>query len=346
MVTSMLPARPTVAAIVPCLNEAKFIGHFLDSILAMDIDPELLTVWVVDGMSTDGTREILTDYARGDSRVRMLDNPRRTTACALNIGLRSSRSDVVVRFDVHAEYPPNYISHLVSLLQRHRVDNVGAVRITATGSTARENAIASLISSPFASGGAPWRSRPSKLSEVESVYCGCFPREVFDRVGFFDESMIRIEDREFNARIRQKGGRILLDPALTCTYYPRTHIRTYLKWTFSGPFRIFYSRRLTDTPLVSARNLAPAAFILYHLLLPIGFWLIGWPAFLPLAAYVLTAIWAACSEAMLYRRWTVAVLLPPLFYMTHLLYGVGSIWGWLRSLLPIAPPRPEGKFSH
>jgi glycosyltransferase involved in cell wall biosynthesis len=341
-----LPAIPTVAVIVPCLNEAAFIGAFLDRVLRMDYDPARLTVWVVDGMSTDGTQELLASRAAAESRLRVLKNPRRTTACALNLAIRASQSDVVVRLDVHADYPSNYVSHLVSLLQRTGADNVGALRLTASGHTAWANVFASLVSAPFASGGARWRSRADRLVEVQSVYCGCYPRAVFDRIGLFDEAMIRIEDREFNSRLRQAGGRILLDPTLTCTYYPRTQLGPYLKWTFSGPFRIFYSRRLTSTPLVSLRNLPPLAFVVYHLALPVMFAWVGWVAFLPLAAYFLAAIGAAAQEVVMHRRAAVLFLLPPLFYVTHLLYGVGGLWGWLRSLLPMKPPTAEGKFSH
>ncbi|MGD0993272.1 MAG: glycosyltransferase [Gemmatimonadales bacterium] len=335
-----------MAAIVPCLNEAGFMRGFLNQVFAMDYDPARFSVWVVDGMSTDGTRAILLDYARREPRLHVLDNPGRTTAIALNIGLRASRSDVVMRLDVHADYPTNYASHLVSLLRTHRADNVGALRLTASGSTAWENAFASLVSAPFAHGGAPWRARPSRLLEVESVYCGCFPRSVFERVGAFDESMIRIEDREFNARLRSRGGRILLDPTLACTYHTRSKLGPYLRWTFSGPFRLFYSRRLTRTPLVRPRNYAPVLFVLYHLGLPVGAWMFGVVAFIPLVAYVALALIASGLEARAHRRAAVLFLLPPLFYITHLVYGAGSLWGWLRALAPGVPPQPEGRFEH
>ena len=341
-----MPALPTVAAIVPCLNENAFIGQFLHSILKMDYEPERLSIWVVDGMSTDGTREILATWAAREPRLHVLDNPRHTTACALNLALRASRSDVVVRLDVHADYPRHYISHLVALLQQHGADNVGALRLTAPGNTAWGNAFASLVSAPFGNGGAAWRSHPHGLCEVESVFCGCYPRAVFDRIGYFDESMIRIEDREFNARLRQAGGRILLDPTVTCVYHPRTQLRSYLRWIFSGPFRVFYSRRLTRTRLFGARNLVPAAFVLYHLVLPVAIWLIGWIAVFPLIVYALLAVVASIGEARLHRRWVMLLLLPPLFYLTHWSYGVGSLWGILRSILPMPAPSPEGKFAH
>jgi cellulose synthase/poly-beta-1,6-N-acetylglucosamine synthase-like glycosyltransferase len=346
MILTSLPEKPTVAAIVPCRDEAGFIGPFIDQILAMDYDPSRLSIWVADGMSTDGTRQTLEARARAEPRLHFLDNPRRTTACALNIALRASLTDIVVRLDVHARYPGNYVSRLVSLLQTHKVDNVGAVRITDPGQSAWSNTIASLVSAPFANGGAPWRSRPDKLVEVESVFCGCYRRDVFDRIGMFDESMIRIEDREFNSRLRQTGGRVLLDPGLTCTYFPRTRLVPYLKWTFSGPYRLFYSRCLTKTPLVNGRNLVPLGFVLYNLALPVACRFLGWPALVPMAAYAALDVAASAREACHHRRFSVFFLLLPFFYLTHLLYGIGSLWGWLRSLLPLPPPKPEGKFSH
>lgn len=343
---STLPDAPTVAVIVPCLNEAPFIEGFVRRTLAMDYPADKLSLWIADGMSTDGTREILVDYAKREPRLHVLDNPRRTTACALNIALKASTSDVVVRLDVHAEYPHHYISHLVALLRSRGADNAGALRHTARGKTAWEHTCASMISAPFANGGAPWRSSPTCVQEVESVFCGCFPRSVFTKLGLFDERMIRIEDREFNSRIRAAGGKILLDPSLACIYFPRTQLGPYLRWTFSGPFRLFYSRRLTRTPLVRARNLGPLAFFVYHLALPIGANLVGPIALLPLIIYALLA--GACSvvEAIRHKHPAVLLMLPPMLYVSHLLYGAGAAWGWLRSLLPLPPPRPEGKFSH
>jgi cellulose synthase/poly-beta-1,6-N-acetylglucosamine synthase-like glycosyltransferase len=337
---------PTVAIIVPCLNEAKFIANFVSQVLALDYPPELSSVYVVDGTSTDGTREILGRLAASEPRLHVLDNPARTTACALNRALRASQSEVVLRLDVHADYPRNYLRHLVELLQGTQAANVGALRITAAGSSLREQLFSSLISSPFANGGAPWRSRPRGVTEVESVYCGCYPRRIFEQVGLFDEKMIRIEDREFNARVRAAGGRILLDPSLTCTYHPRTRLGPYIKWTFSGPFRLFYSRCLTTTRLVHLRNYVPLCFAIYHVLLPVGWWMAGYWALAPLACYLVAATGAAMQEARLHHRVAVVLPLVSLFYLTHIVYGLGGLWGALRSLLPLPPPRPENKFAH
>lgn len=341
-----LPDHPAVAIVVPCLNEVKFVESFVRQVLAMDCDPARTTLFVVDGMSTDGTREILFRLASGEPRLRVLDNPHRTTARALNCALRVAQADVIVRLDVHAEYPKHYLTHLVGLLQRTGADNVGALRLTAPGRTLRENAFAALVSAPFANGGAPWRARPEGLQDVESVYCGCYPRRVFDAIGLFDESMIRIEDREFNSRLRAAGGRILLDPSLTCIYHARTRLGHYLRWTFSGPFRLFYSRRLTTTPLVRPRNYAPLLFAVYHLCLPPAVIYGGMAALTPLGVYGLVAIGAAVGEARVYRRPALALLLLPLFYLTHVVYGLGGLWGCVRALLPLPAPRPEGKFSH
>ena len=337
---------PTVAIIVPCLNEAKFIKNFVTQVLALDYPPDRCTLFVVDGMSTDGTREILGLLATDEPRLHMLDNPARTTACALNRALQASQSDIVLRLDVHADYPREYLRHLVDLLQRTGAANAGALRLTNPGTTLREQVFASLISAPFANGGAPWRARPRGVMEVESVYCGCYPRWVFKRIGMFNEQMIRIEDREFNARLRAAGGKILLDPSLTCTYHPRTQLFSYVKWTFSGPFRLFYSRRLSTARLLHLRNYVPLGFVVYHLTLPALLLKTGWWPLSPLAIYTLLALGASVTEARLHRRATLILPLITLFYLTHLIYGLGSLWGLLRSLLPLPPPPPEGKFSH
>ena len=117
---------PTVAIIVPCLNEAKFIKNFVKQVLALDYPPDRCTLFVVDGMSTDGTREILGLLASDEPRLHMLDNPARTTACALNRALQASQSDIVLRLDVHADYPREYLRHLVDLLQRTGAKRRGA----------------------------------------------------------------------------------------------------------------------------------------------------------------------------------------------------------------------------
>jgi len=327
-VRAKLDTMPTVAVIVPCLNEFRYIRAFMENLLSSDYAPEKMLIVIVDGMSTDGTREILTEYLARDPRIRLLDNPRRITGAAVNIGIRESVSEVVVRLDVRAKYPPNYISHLVRVLIEQRADNVGAVRVTDGGHTAWSTAIASLVSHPFAAGDSEWRTGAGALKRAASVYCGCFRRQVFELVGLFDERVVRCEDREFNQRLQSAGGLILLDPSIRCVYTPRQHFLDYCRWTFRGALHLFYWSLETRTPMLRWRNFIPLSFLLYHAV-PILLRGTQWfgVSLLPLVAYWALNIIFATSEARRSRCWKVAPLLVGGFYVTHMLYGAGSITG-------------------
>jgi len=324
------PWPPTVAVIVPCRNERAQIARFLDEVLASDYDHARMKILVADGMSDDGTREILFDYQRRHSIIRVLDNPLRTTARALNIAIRRSNSKVVFRLDVRANYPRDYISRLVRALIEHNADNVGGLRLTQAGANAWSRAVASLVSHRFAVGDAHWRSGSRQPKKVDTVYCGCYRRSVFARVGLFDERMIRIEDREFNFRLAAAGGIILLDPSVRCTYIPRRDLLAYCAWTFSGPYRVFLSRIYTSTPLTSWRNYVPALFLLYHGIPVIAYF--AAPRLFPLSLLPIAIYWAlnaicSVSEAARYRSWPVAPMLMGGFFLTHVIYGAASIVG-------------------
>ncbi|PYP29448.1 MAG: hypothetical protein DMD55_01410, partial [Gemmatimonadetes bacterium] len=144
-----------VSVIVPCRNEERYIARCLDSILASDYPRERLEVLVVDGQSDDRTRAILDDYVSRQPIIRVLDNPRRIQPVALNIGIRASRGEILLRMDAHVVYPPNYISELVAALERTGADSVGGVLITVPGNqTPIGRAIAIAMSHPFGVGNA------------------------------------------------------------------------------------------------------------------------------------------------------------------------------------------------
>ena len=125
----------TVSIIIPCRNEEKYIGRCLDSLLANDYPREVLEVVVVDGMSTDRTREIVDKYCQEYPFIKMIDNPWHIKPKALNIGIKSTKSDVVMRIDAHAVYARNYISKLVHGLFQYNADNIGGILKTSSGNT-------------------------------------------------------------------------------------------------------------------------------------------------------------------------------------------------------------------
>lgn len=323
MTTRTAPVA-TVSVIVPCRNEEHFIERCLDSILASDYPSDALEVLVVDGRSDDRTRAILNDYASRHAVVKVLDNPGRIQAAALNIGIRAARGDILVRMDAHVVYPRNYISELTGALLRTGADNVGGVLVTMPANqtpTARGIAIA--MSHPFGVGNSHFRIGVQEPRWVDTVAFFCCRRETFARVGVFDEE-VRDEDSEFNARLIEHGGRILLMPNVKCYYYARESFRQVGRMSFQyGYSKPLVARKLGR--VMTARQLVPPGFVLTlgvsALLSP---WVPG--SGLLFAATSATYLIAALKFSFgTWRRegFRSAAALALAFPVLHICYGIG-----------------------
>jgi succinoglycan biosynthesis protein ExoA len=201
---------PLVSIIVPCRNEARFIGQCLASILRSDYPKDRMEVIISDGMSEDGTRPIVAGYLKADARVRLIDNPEHTTPVALNRALNASHGEVILRLDGHAEMAPDYVSRCVAALASSGAHNVGGVRVERPQDDGGfADAIMAAMTCRWGVGNAYYRFGGSEPRWVDTVFGGCWRRELFDRIGKFNPQLIRSQDMEFNQRIRKAGGRIL-----------------------------------------------------------------------------------------------------------------------------------------
>lgn len=318
-----------VTVILPCRNEARYIGPCLDSILAAAYPADALEVLVVDGKSSDATRKRVAEYTAADPRVRLLDNPKRIVPTALNIGIREATGDVIVRMDAHVVYPPEYIPRLVAALAETGADNVGGCMITLPADgTAVAQAIAIGLGHPFGVGNAHFRIGAREQREVDTVPFGCFPRDVFRRVGLFDEEMVRNQDDEFNNRILRHGGRVLLIPDVVCYYYARGSFRQLARMFYQyGAFKPLAARKAGR--IMTLRQLVPAAFVT-ALLGSAGAALI-WPWALWITAtiggaYTAAVLACALSVARSHDR-RCAVALMGVFPVVHFSYGIGFLRG-------------------
>jgi len=223
-------AVPLVTIAMPCLNESGFIEDCLRSVLAQSYPRERIEVLVADGGSTDGTRDILARLARGDGRIRLIDNPDRIQAAGLNRILREARGDVIVRMDVHCEYAPDYVEQCVAVLERTGADNVGGSP-RCRGESAFQKAVCAALRSPLGAGGAPhWD--PGTEGFVNTVPFGAFRRRVFETIGGFDPRAITNEDAEINQRLVEAGMRVYLSPSIAFSYYPRATFRALARQYF------------------------------------------------------------------------------------------------------------------
>ncbi len=258
----MAEPQPLVTIIVPCRNEGKWIAPCLDSILANDYPRERLEVLVVDGMSSDETRSVVERRAADQPCIRLLDNAKQITPAALNIGIAAARGAVIVRMDAHVDYPADYVSSLVRLLEEKGADNVGGVCRTLPGAeTAIARAIAIGMSHPVGVGNSYFRIGAASERWVDTVPFGCYRKEVFDRIGLFDEELVRNQDDEFNLRLIRSGGRILLTPNVVCRYYARDSLRKLWRMYYQyGYFKPLVVRKVKG--VMTLRQLGPPLFVL------------------------------------------------------------------------------------
>jgi glycosyltransferase involved in cell wall biosynthesis len=245
-----------VSIVLPTLNERTFIRDCLDSLLAQD-HSDITEILVVDGGSTDGTREIVDGVG---PPVRLVDNPRVTAAAAMNIGLGEAKGEIVCRADAHTLYDPTYIRRCVEVLEETGADNVGGP-MRAIGTTSFGRAVAAVTSSPFGVG--PGKFHYSRRrEEVDTVYLGCWRRETLEGLDGWDESRLQwaAEDQELNLRLRQRGGRVLLDPTIESAYFPRETPRSLRRQYFN--YGVAKASTLAKhRTLPTWRPLAPAALV-------------------------------------------------------------------------------------
>lgn len=319
---------PSVSVIIPCRNERHYIGPCLDSLLAQDYPRErLLEILVVDGHSDDGTRAVVQDYATQHPIIRLVDNPRTIPPAALNIGIRESRGDVIVRVDAHATYPPVYVSRLIAAQIAHGADNVGgAIATVPADDSPTARAIATALSHRFGVGDSYFRIGTEEPRWVDTIAFFCCRREVFDRVGGFDEDLARGEDCEFNFRLRQQGGRVLLVPGAEARYYARRTLGQVARMLFQyGYFKALLTGKLRRT--TSWRQLVPPGFVaaligtfILGLWTPVGRLLFGGLVGAYAIAVALSAVVAGRSRGL-----AVTLRLPATFAVMHFSYGIGFL---------------------
>ena len=317
---------PTVSVIVPCRNERDYIEKSGRSILVQEPPAGGFEVIVADGMSDDGTREILKRLTEEDSRLRVVDNLERIIPAGLNSAIRAARGSIIVRMDAHTTYAPDYVRQCVAVLQETGADNVGGPWI-AEGKGYIGRAIAAAFQSPFAVGGARGHD-PSHEGPVDTVYLGCWPRALLDRIGLFDEELVRSEDDELNLRLTRAGGKIWQSPRIKSKYYPRECLRSLFQQQLQYGYwkvRVIQKHKIP----ASIRHVVPAAFVLSLIILPLmslASPLAGWTCLGLAGAYSVCNITASFLTA---RRtgWKTLPLLPVVFTCYHFPYGLGFLRG-------------------
>jgi glycosyltransferase involved in cell wall biosynthesis len=327
--------RDNVSIIIPCRNEEKYIGKCLDSIIESGYPENSLEILVVDGMSDDGTRDIIQKYSKNNSFIKLLNNHKKIVPTALNIGIKSSSGDIIIRLDAHTAYEKNYIVKSVKYLKESNADNVGGVCITLPGSnTVIAETIAIALSHPFGIGNSYFRIGLKEPKYVDTVAFGCFRRDVFKKVGLFDEDMVRNQDDEFNFRINKNGGKVLLVPDIVSYYYARDSLLKLWKMYYQyGYFKPLAAKK--SGAVLTWRQLIPPAFIgslittgVLSFITPYGIWL-----FLVLTAIYVLVNFTFSFLISIKKGVKYLVFIPVVFAALHFSYGLGYLKGVMKFII-------------
>lgn len=338
--TTSARALPFVSVVMPVYNEATYLEPCIESLLRQDYPKEKMEWLFVDGASTDATPRILEKYrAKYPQLIHVLDNPKRTVPIAMNIGIRASKAEIVIRLDGHSTYAENYISLCVHYLQTTDAVNVGG--IARTKSRGELGAvIAKLLSSRFGVGNSQFRTG-KKSGYVDTVPFGAFRREIFEQIGLYDEALTRNQDNELNYRIRKNGGKIYLAKDIRFSYYGRSTVSELLKMARqNGKWNVITMRRMPGS--MGLRHFVPLVFVLSLLLLPLLALVhpvFRWLLFAELCAYALLDVIASTLAASGGRELAWLLLLFPLF---HINYGWGSLLGLWHEFGPRRRKEAEG----
>ncbi len=321
---------PNVTVIIPCRNESRYIRSCLESIVSSDYPKECLEILVVDGQSEDGTKEICEKFIQDHPGIRLVSNPKKTTPAALNLGIQTATGEIIIRIDAHANYPRDYITKLVHWLRESGADNVGGVCRTLPGSdTLKARAIAMGLAHPFGVGNAYFRIGVKDNKWVDTVPFGCYHRAVFDRIGLFDEELVRNQDDEFNLRLIKNGGRILLVPEVQCDYFARdTFGKLWVMYYQYGYYKPLVVHKVGG--VMTGRQLVPAGLVLSLLFAGLGaiFSRVCFTGFITIASVYLSIILMVAIRLGL-RQGKIR-LIPYLiltFIILHFSYGFGYLTG-------------------
>lgn len=321
-----------ISVIIPCRNEEQYIAGCLESVKNNDYPKDDMEIFIVDGNSKDNTRNIAQKYAVYFNQFYIMTNEKETVPYAMNMAIKKSKGDYIIRLDAHSEIPENYFSELIKWSKKLNADNTGAGWITdVKNKNPKSLSIKKVLSHKFGVGNSYFRIGIKNVKEVDTVPFGCFHKDVFNKVGLFDTRLTRNQDIELNKRIIRNRGKIYLLPHLFSKYFARETLTGIAKNNFlTGHYNIltiYFTKKLSS---LSLRHFIPFIFI-SSIILPLimmiwlpDVWMISLAVFL---IYLSTIIYISMRIGD--KTTTIGHLLTA-FVTLHFSYGIGSTLGLFR----------------
>jgi len=330
----------TISVIVPCRNEIRHIRDFLESLLAQELDADLQCEFLIaDGMSNDGTRNVLCEWQGRFAGLVVFDNKDQTVSSGLNAAICRAHGEIVIRMDVHAQYAPDYIGRCVAALDQTQADNVGGPALT-RGFTYIQRAICLAYHSRFGCGGAHFHD-PTYEGYVDTVTYGCWRKSTLESLSLFDEAFVRNQDDELNLRLLRRGGTIWQTPKIRSWYQPRSSLMALARQYFQYGYWKTQLLRKHRIP-ASLRHLVPGIFVAALMILGATAPFLTLSAYLfatAVAVYGLASITASLIACRTADTLLLLPVMPLVFAAYHLSYGVGFLSGLWHPAAGCRPPR-------
>ena len=319
---SQVSKLSTVSFVMPVLNEEKHLKSAVSSIFEQKgINKDQIEVVLALGPSTDGTNSVAEEL-KTFFPVKIVQNPTGKTPAGLNLAIKAAKNQVIVRVDAHSQLSPDYTAQAVDILNKTGAANVGGI-MKAEGKTAFQKAVAWGYGSRLGLGGGSYHVG-GQAGPSDSVYLGVFRREILEKLGGFNEKMVRGQDWELNLRIRNSGEQVWFDPRLEVTYHPRSSLKALVKQFFdTGSWRAELTR--SHLKKANLRYFAPPIMVL-SVISGLIFSLFGFIlGLIPTVIYFAVVLMAAILNRKLGLGARLALLaaLPAM----HFSWGLGFITG-------------------
>lgn len=329
---------PFISVIIPARNEEGFIGRTLDSLIANDYPKDKSEILVIDGMSEDRTKEIVAEYAEKYPYIKLLENPKKITPIAMNIGINNAQGSLVTKTDAHSIYPVDYLSKCARYIEKYHVEAAGGIqKATPSLPTLEAAAIALSLGSRFGSGGGGLRYATGEPRLADTAFGICYKKDAVIKAGLFNENLMRSQDMDLNIRLRKMGCKILLAPDIIMDYYPKATLVDFLRHNVTDGIWAVYPLKF-GSPVFRLRHLAPLILIVFlflcgltglvfaparSLFLGIIFW------------YLILALAVSANIAHRQKQYALIPYLIAAFAIRHFAYGFGTLIGLVKLLCTV-----------
>lgn len=313
-----------ITVLCPTYNEIKNITGLMKYFI--DVNPSDKELIIIDGGSTDGTRECVLEGTKEHQNIRLLDNPDKYVPFALNLGIKESKGEIIVRIDAHSIYAEDYFTEIIKTFERTGADIVGGpTRILVENDF--DEAINYVLKHKFGTGDNKLHNEDFR-GYTEHVTFGAWKRSIFSDLGYFNEKLVRNQDDEFHYRAYVNGKKIFLEPEIKLWYKPRQNLIALFKQYFQ--YGLYKPLVLSLTKKASRiRHFIPALFAAYLVSLPVFVYSGLYFSLIPLIIYIISVIAFSFKSSLKFKM---KILTALIFGTLHIAYGLGFILGMPKSL--------------